>query len=335
MQDAEMGDFEHNDTPINEADVERMQQANSPRRMGVMLTVFVAVLVLMIGSLASYYYYNVQKQGSGQTQTISDNWDEIVLATTNLTTDFTKVTDYKALFDDNTGSFSKTVGSSNKSLKDVSYNLQSISGYAFSGNLVISRMTALVESYVDYLRELQSILDRGKNSLIADIAELDNLDKLNQDLRDNYDKLLIADKTKVISSILPEDIFKMPDSITGFVQKYLDDKKAQGVLDDAEKAVVQGVVNKFMQAYTAKDPDSMMMYLTDQAKAEFNKGIVEEATDIQSFSITDTRKIDANRMEIDVTIKKQTPTQTIQTEKRKFVLLQKDGKWLIDSWKIV
>lgn len=330
-----MGDFDHNDAPVSEDEIARLQRANSPRTMGVMLTVFVAALVIMIGGLASYYYYNIRQQGSSHEQTIRDNWDEIVVATTNLTNSFDKIADFNALFEDTKGSFQEILNNSNGNLKDVSYNLQSINGYAFSGDLVISKMTAFVEAYVDYLRESQSIIDKGKNGLIEDITELDNLSKLSKDMNEAYDKLLIADKTKIIESSLPSELFEMADGTQDLIQKYLDDKKQQGEADDALKAVVQEVVNKFMQAYMDKDADSMMMYLTLQAKSEFNKGVVEEATEIKSFEVTDTRKLSDTRMELDAKIKKETPDKGSITEKRRFVMLKIDNQWQIDSWKIV
>jgi len=334
MEDRDMGDFER-DAPVSEEEIERMQRANNPRAMGVMLTVFVAVLVIMIGGLASYYYYTVQKQGSGHEQTIRDNWDEIVLATTDLTNSFDQTTEYKALFDETKGSFQETLNSSNRALKDVSYNLQSVSGYAFSGNIVITKMQSFGEDYLDYLRELQSVIDKGRGGLINEITELDELSRLNTAMNESYDNLLIADKSKIIESSLPSGLFKMSDGVKDLIQKYLDNKKEQNEAEDAEKTAAQEVAKKLMQAYMSKDADSMLMYFTDQAKSEFNRGIVEEATEIKSFEITDTRKINDTRMEIDAKINKETPDKGTQTEKRRFVLLKKDTSWLIDSWKIV
>ncbi len=330
-----MGDFAHDDAPVSEEEIERLQRANSPRTMGVMLTVFVAILIIMIGGLASYYYYSVQKQGSSHEQTIRDNWDEVVLATTDLTNSFDKITEYKALFDETKGSFQETLNSSNRALKDVSYNLQSISGYAFSGNMVITKMQSFVEDYLDYLRELQSVVDKGRGGLVNEISELDELSHLGTAMNESYDNLLIADKSKIIESNLPANLFKMSDGVKDLIQKYLDNKKEQSEAEDAEKTAAQEVVKKFMQTYMNKDADSMLMYLTDQAKSEFNRGIVEEATEIKSFEITDTRKINDTRMEIDAKISKETPDKGTQTEKRRFVLLKKDTSWSIDSWKIV
>lgn len=335
MEDSEMGDFYHDDTPIDEADVERLKQINHPRALGVMLTVFVAILIIMIGGLVSYYYYNMQKQGSNYEQNIRDNWDEIIITTVNLTNAFDKVVDFQILFADTKGSFQDALTTSNRSLKDVSYNLQSISGYAFSGNIVISKMAVFVEAYVDYLRELQSVIDKGKGSSITDVGELDDLDKLSTAMNEAYDKLLVADKDKIIASDLPGELFKMSDGMQGFIQKYLDDKKQKDEADDADKTAAQSVANKFMQAYTNKDADSMLFYLTDQAKSEFNRGIVEDATEIKSFEITSTSKLSDIRIEIDATIKKETPDNGNITEKRTFVMLKKDTNWLIDSWKVV
>ena len=335
MQDTEIGDFEHDDAPISEAEIERIQRQNSPRTMGVMLTVFVALLVIMIGGLSAYYYYNIRQQGSTHEQTIRDNWDEIVVASTDLTNALAKVADFNALFDKTSGSFQRTLDASNGALKDVSYNLQSISGYAFSGNMVVGKMTAFVETYLDYLRELQSVIEQGRNGLIEDIKELDKLVELDQDMNDAYAKLLVADKTKVIASVLPPELFQISTKTKELIEKYLEDKKTKGETDDAEKTAAGAVANKFMQAYMDKDADSMLMYLTEQAKSEFNRGIVEDATEIKSFEITDTRKISDTRMEIDARIKQETPGAVTQTEKRKFVLLKKDNVWGIDSFKVV
>lgn len=335
MEDTDMGDFEHDDTAVTDEEIARLQRASSPRTMGVMLTLFVAALVIMIGGLASYYYYNLQKQGSGNEQNIRDNWDEIVLTTTTLTNSFDKITDFNGLFDDTKSSFQKTLSSSNGALKDVSYNLQSISGYAFSGNIVITKMRSFIEDYLDYLRELQSIIEKGSGGLINNITELDELAKLSTAMNESYDNLLLADKLKIIESSLPSDLFKMSADVKDLMQKYLDDKKQKGEADDAEKTAANGVASKFMQAYMNKDADSMMMYLTDEAKTEFNRGVVEEATEIKSFEITDTRKLNDTKIEIDAKLKKETPDQGSQTETRRFVLLKKDTQWLIDSWKIV
>ena len=127
----------------------------------------------------------------------------------------------------------------------------------------------------------------------------------------------------------------MSGGVEDLIQKYLDDKKQKGDAEDAEKIAANGVASKFMQAYMNKDADSMLMYLTEEAKSEFNRGIVEEATEIKSFEITDTRKLNDTKMEIDATLKKETPDQVSQTEKRRFILLKKDTIWLIDSWKVV
>ena len=334
MQDTDMGDFER-DAPVSEDDIGRLRRANSPRAMGVTLTVFVAILIIMIGGLASYYYYSVQKQGSSQEQTIQGNWDEIVLATTDLTNSFNKVSDFNALFDDTKGSFQDTLNSSNRALKDVSYNLQSISGYALSGGVVVTKMQSFTEGYLDYLRELQSVIDKGRGGSLSNISEVDELNRLSTAMNGAYDNLLSADRSKMLASSLPSDLFEMSGGVEDFVQKYLDNKKQQGEAEDAEKTAAQGVVNKFMQAYMGKDANGMKLYLTDQAKSEFNPGVLEDATEIKSFEITGTRKLSDTRIEIDATIQKETPDKGAQTEKRRFALLKKNNTWQIDSWNVV
>jgi len=333
MEDSEMGDLSHEDNEITEEEVERIQKANNPRVMGVMLTIFVAVMVIMIGGLASYYYYTTQKQGSTHEQTIRDNWGEVALATANLTNAFNKIDDLTLLFVDTKGGFQETLNDTNGTLKDISYDLRSISGYAFSGNVVISKMEVFVEKYSDYLRELQSIIDRAEGGLLEDINELDTLNEASDGMNEAYDKLIIADKGKIIDSVLPSELFNMDRGVNELTQKYLDDKNKKGEEEDKLKAVINDVANKFMQAYANKDADSMKSYLTDEAKAEFNPGIVEEAVEVKSFKILDTRIISETKAELDAQLTKETPTAETFTEKKRFIILKKDSQWLIDSWR--
>lgn len=333
MEDSEMGDLSHEDNEITEEEVERIQKANNPKVMGVMLTVFVAVMVIMIGGLASYYYYTTQQQDSTHEQTIKDNWGDVALATANLTNSFDKIDDFTLLFDDAKGSFQETLNDANRTLKDVSYNLRSISGYAFSGNVVISKMEVFVEKYSDYLRELQSVIEQGKGGLIENIDELKDLNELGDSMNETYDQLIIADKGNVIDSVLPSELFNMSRGMEDLMQTYLDDKQKQRGEEDKLKAVISDVASKFIQAYANKDADSMMSYLTDEAKAEFNRGIVEEAVEVTAFKILDTRLIGDNKSELDAQLTKETPSQETLTEKKRFILLKKGSQWLVDSWK--
>ena len=333
MQDTEMGDLSHEDNEITEEEVERIQKANNPKVMGVMLTIFVAVMVIMIGGLASYYYFTSQKQDSTHEQTIKDNWSDVALATASLTSSFDEIDDFTVLFADTKGNFQKTLNDTNRTLKDISYNLRSISGYAFSGNVVISKMEVFVEKYSDYLRELQSFIDQAKGGLVESIEELKDLHELGDSMNDAYDKLIIADRGKIIDSVLPSELFNMSREMEDLTQKYLDDKKKQGEEEDKIKAVINDVASKFIQAYADKDADSMMSYLTDEAKTEFNRGIVEEAVEVTTFKILDTRLIGDNKTELDAQLTKQTPSQETYTEKKRFILLKKGSQWQIDSWR--
>ena len=333
MEDSEMGDLSHEDNEITEEEVERIQRANNPKVMGVMLTIFIAVMVVMIGGLASYYYYTTRQQDSTHEQTIKDNWSDVALATASLTNAFDKIDDLTVLFDDTKGSFQETLNDANRSLKDVSYNLRSISGYAFSGNIVISKMEVFVEKYSDYLRELQSVINQTKGGLVENIDELKNLTELGDSMNESYDKLIIADKGKIIDSVLPSELFNMSREMEDLMQKYLDDKKKQGEEENKIISAVSDVASKFIQAYANKDADSMMSYLTDEAKTEFNPGIVEEAIEITTFKILDTRLVGDNKSELDAQLTKQTPSQETYTEKKRFILLKKGSQWLIDSWR--
>jgi hypothetical protein len=318
-------------------EVENVRRATRPRALTILATVFVGVLIVMIGGLASYYYYTVQSQGSAGEKDIRGQWNDVVAATVKLTDSFASVKKLEDLTAEGKDNFESVLNSVNRSLRDALYNLQGSAGYSLSSNIFQSRLTSFLDDYIATLRELQRVIDKGRGGLITEIKDIDALKSLSDKMNESYDNLLVADKDKVIEANLPRDLFTVASAVGELTQTYLDEQKTKGEADDAEKTAANEVSTKFMQAYMDKDAAAMKLYLTQQAESEFNPGAVQEETsEIKSYKITDTRKLSDTKIEINATLTKETPDGASIADKRLFVMLkQSDGKWLIDSWKAV
>jgi len=326
-------DFEEEEESSIESADEMKKRAKKSKTLGVLITVFIAVLVIMIGSLASYYYYNFQSQGSASQQSVRDSWNEVVLATMDLTNAFSEVEDFSGLVAEESGSFTDDLGNANRDLRDIFYGLQGTQSYVFSGNTFVSRLNNFLDDYLAYLRQLQRLIDRGGAGVVGDTTEVEELDTLNSEMNSSYDELLIADKDKIIEANLPKELFEMFEKVEGMVEDYLEEKSENEEAEEEVKAAAGGVVTKFMQAYIDRDGEAMKAYLTTEAEAEFNPAVVlEDLSEITNFKILDTRKISDTKIEIDARIDKETPDAKVYSESRLFRLLLKDDVWLIDSW---
>ncbi len=112
--------------------VKAMRKTNKPKVFGLFVVIFIAVILIMIGGLASYYYYTYQSQGNATEQDVQDSWNEVVITTVELTNSFNRVGDFADLTAENRGSFRETLGTTNRTLRDTLYELQSANSYVFS-----------------------------------------------------------------------------------------------------------------------------------------------------------------------------------------------------------
>lgn len=315
---------------------EYIKQASRPRALGILTVVFVAVLIVMIGGLASYYYYTFQNQGTVNEQNFRNSWNDVVVATVNLTNSFDKVKTFADLATDSKGGFKEVLGSTTRSLRDVLYGFQGSSNFAFSGNSFNSRLSSFLDDYLAFLRELQRVIDKGASGMIQDIAETDELIKLSGKMNETYDNLLLADKSKIIQANLPRELFDLSGGVKGLVEATLADQKKSAEADQAAIDAAVATVTKFMQAYSDRDATAMVIYMTKQAESEFQPSLLlETVLEVKSFKVLATRKMNDNKIEIDAQIDKETPDLKITSEKRLFVMLQENNKWLIDSWDII
>lgn len=313
-----------------------IKQASRPRTLGVLTVVFVAVLIVMIGGLASYYYYTFQNQGTANEQNFRNSWNDVVVATVSLTNSFDKVKTFADLATDSKGGFKEVLGSTTRSLRDVLYGFQGSSNFAFSGNSFDSRLSSFLDDYLAFLRELQRVIDKGASGMIQDIAETDELIKLSGKMNETYDNLLLADRSKIIQANLPRELFDLSGGVKGLVEATLADQKKSAEADQAAIDAAVATVTKFMQAYSDRDAAAMVIYMTKQAESEFQPSLLlETVLEVKSFKVLATRKMNDNKIEIDAQIDKETPDLKITSEKRLFVMLQENNKWLIDSWDII
>lgn len=312
---------------------ETISKTNKRKTYGILITVFVAVLVIMIGSLASYYYYTFQSKGSANQQSVRSSWNEVVLATMSLTNSFDLVEDYEDLISEDKNNFSDSLGDVNRSLRDIFYGLQGSQSYVFSGNTFVSRLNSFLDDYLAYLRQMQRLIDRGIAGVIEDMSEVEELDNLGDKVNESYDNLLVSDKDKVIEASLSRELFEMAKDIEIMIEEFLEDEQIKTDKEDGLKSAAALVVTKFMQAYIDRDSEAMKVYLTTEAQAEFNPAItLEDLSEIKSFKILDNRKTGDTKIEINAKIDKETPDATSFSEDCLFVLLFRNDNWLIDSW---
>ncbi|MBN2585136.1 hypothetical protein JXA59_00605 [Patescibacteria group bacterium] len=318
-------------------EAENIRRATRPPALTILATIFAGVLIVMIGGLASYYYYTVQSQTGAGTKTISEQWNTVVIATNQLTNSFADLNKFEDMALEGSSSFETALNKTNGQLRDVLYKLDSPGGYSLSGNVFNSRLTTFLDDYIAYLREMGRVIEKGRSSLIKEMKDIDTLKTLSEAMNESYDNLLVADKGSVITTTLSRELFAIASEVEDFVQTYLDEQKTKSDEDDAEKTAANDVTTKFMQAYVGKDVVAMRLYLTPAAEADFQPGAVQEETsEIKSYKIADTRKLSDTKIEIDATLTKETPDGVTVTDKRLFVMLkQSDGKWLIDSYRSV
>ena len=318
-------------------EVEKIRRATRPKALTILATIFVGILIVMIGGLASYYYYTVQNQSGAGSQNISEQWGEIVTATNQLTDSFADLNKFEDMTLEGNDSFETTLNKTNGQLRDVLYGLGNTATYSLSGNVFNGRLTNFLDDYIAYLREMSRVIEKGRGALLTEISDIDTLKDLSDTMSESYDNLLVADKGKVITTTLSRNLFAIAGEVEDFAQTYLDEQKTKGEADDAEKTSANEVTTKFMQAYMNKDVVAMRLYLTKAEEAQFNPGAIQEETsEIKSYKITDTRKLSDTKIEINATLTKETPDGVAVTDKRLFVMLkQSNGKWLIDSYKSV
>ncbi len=302
-----------------------------PRNTGIMLTVFAVIVVVLIGGLASYYYYTFQRQGMASERVLTNVWDETVLETITITKKFDTIKTFKELDDTGKNSFETIINDANRTIRDGIFDIRSQTGMDIITSTFSGKLNAFLDDYSSMLTELKRIIGR-----VEDIDSIDELDQLlvyKDNMEKSYDDLLLVSGS-FIQANLPRAIFDMPDDILSLLKKQLDEEGSQSEQDKAARQAAEQVINQFVQAWQSRDGDAMAGYLTAGARSEFNRGILEDSSDIITFRILKTELAeDGAKVTIEGRLDKKTPDNAEVSESWEFVLLNTQGSWLIDSWK--
>ncbi|RLC37381.1 hypothetical protein DRH29_02160 [candidate division Kazan bacterium] len=302
------------------------------RKMGVMLTVFAAVIIVLIGGLASYYYYNFQSQGLASSKVLENVWDETVLVSIELTNAFEQIETFDDMATAGRDSFEAEVNDANRTIRDGIFDIRGQTGLNITASTFASKLNSFLDDYSKMLAELKRIVSRAED--IDSIDELDQLLIYGENMEKSYDDMLLVGNDYVQAN-LPRIIFNLPTNIKGLLEEKIREYGTQEEQDKAERQAAEQVVSQFAEAWRNRDSEGMLNYLTSGAKAsDANKiaGLMEDSSDIDSFRILNTTIVNDTNIEIRSSLEKITPDNSNITEEWKFVLLKTNGSWLIDTW---
>lgn len=329
---------EMEDTPDGEmADEEAM--ANKPKAKvmrrpgsaGLWLTIFAAVVVILIGGLASYYYYSFQSQGAGSEQEIKDIWEGTSDATEDLVDAYGRIEKYEDITDKSSASFSVAVDRTNRTIRDNSFDLQNQAGLSIKASTVVSKLALFMEAYEEYLAEMRKAVDRGTE--IEEVKELEDLVDAASDTEKAYDSLLQVNNGFLKINI-PRTVFDIGDHLSELSRQMLDDSAGEEEETSQAKNDAETRVSQFVQAWQDRDAEGMQTHLTAGGRNDFSPAILEDSVEITGLSINTTEVAeDRSKVTVRGNVKRETPDGTELTEAWQFVLLSNDSKWLIDSWK--
>ena len=341
----EMEEVELEESPEDEEEVEEVEEEEEeeePRPMsksqrkhkanmtGLWLTIFTAVVVILIGGLASFYYFTFQSQGSESEKEVKATWKNVAEATTDMVNSFKRVDSYDGLLNHESESFAAYVDIANREVRDAGFSLRNQTGLSVKASSVSSKMSAFLEEYQSYTGTMRSTLSELDG--IESASDLDDLVQAGKDSESAYDDLLEVNNGFLKAS-LPRTVFDIGNDIQNIMREKLGQDSADEAENKSDQNLAQTSVSQFVQAWKDRDAEAMMSRLTAGAKAEFPVGILEDSVDVTGLSITDTQLSgDGASITIMGTLKKRTPDGVEQTESWKFVLLPNGEQWLIDSW---
>lgn len=304
-----------------------------PRTTGLWLTAFAAVVIILIGGLASYYYYTFQSQGAVGEQQVRDIWEDTANATQDLVDSFNHVTKLEDLKDRSAQSFSVAVDAASRTVRDAGFDLQNQPGLNLQASTVVSKFAAFAEDYGAYIAEMRRVVDRVDEVESAD--DLKQLQDLGQTAETAYDDLLSVNKGFLKGS-LPRTVFDIGDKVAEYAKSALGENSDKEQATKAAQTKAQGVINRFAQAWQDKDSEAMGSLMTVGGKSEFDESMLEDETKVVGLTIDSTVLAeDGSKVTIRATVKKQKDEEDAVNESWQFVLLPSGDLWLIDSFKKV
>lgn len=313
-----------------ETEAKEVQKYRRPRVPGLMLTIFGAVIVILIGGLASYYYYTFQSQGAAGEKVLKRVWSETVTDTNALLAKFNAIDKFDDLAATGDQSLTKIINQTNQTVRDGLFDVRAQTGLSITASTAASKFTGFLEDYSTMLTELKRIATRAGE--VSEMKELAELVDAGEAMSKSYDELLLVG-SGLIQAKLPRAVFDIPDGVGDLLQKKIDDGGTKTEQQKAAQQAAEQQVSQFIQAWEDRNPTAMSDKLTQGAKADFSPGIVEDSVDITGFRITKTTVADdLTKITIAGQLDKQTPDKTKSTEDWEFVLLSQGGNWLIDRW---
>ena len=305
-----------------------------PRRqmaVGVVLSVFSAIVLIMIGGLASYYYYTIQSQGGAAESVLKDTWKKTVDGARDVTDEFAKIVKYEDLAGDAGSSLTRIVSAASRDARDSAITITDLDGLSIKSTEAADKLDKFLLTEAEVWSELRKLLE--KQADIKDASEIDKLNEYVERLSKEYEELLLSGRG-LVQGDYPRAVFDLADDF----KELLSQKSKDATEEDAAVKVVrqaaESVVAKFAEAWKNRDGDGMKNQLTAGAKGEFNAGILEDSSDIVSLRITSSKVADDKAsVAISGSLEKETPDQQKVTEQWNFRLLKQGETWLIDSWK--
>lgn len=319
------------DSSGNQSGRESEMSKQPKNKMGVMLTVFAATIIILVGGLASYYYYNFQSQGLASGKVLENVWDETVLVSVELTNHFKQIDTFDNLGDSGRDSFESLVNDANRTIRDGIFDINGQTGLSISSSTFASKLNGFLDDYSNMLQELKRIIARVED--IDDVDELDQFLAYGDDMEKSYDEMLLVGNDHVQAN-LPRVIFNMPTDVESMLEEKIEEHGTQEDQNKAERQAVEQVVSKFASAWLTRDSEAMQTLLTSGARASDADKIallMEDSSDVEDFRILNTTLEDTSAV-INGSLKKITPDDTSVTETWKFTLLKTGDDWLIDSW---
>jgi len=323
---------EINDAEVEEIEAEatEVKQVRRPKTPGLLLTVFGAIMVVLIGGLASYYYYSFQSQGAAGEKVLKKAWADTVADTSLLVSKFGSISSFDGLNEASDTALIKIVNQTNQTVQDSVFDVRAQAGLSIKASTTASKMSSFLEDYGVMLSELKRIIPR-----VAEISDTKELAKLKTDgeaMQKSYDELLLVGNG-IVSSQLSRSVFNIPTETEVLLTKKITEGGTQTEQQKSAQQSAEQLVGQFVQEWENRNPDGMSSKLTNGAKNEFRPGIVEDSTDITGFTITTTTVAnDLLKVTILGQLTKQTPDKVKSNEDWQFIVLKQGDKWLIDTW---
>lgn len=316
-----------------EPEGEEMPKSKRPKATGLMFTIFGALVVVLIGGLAAYYYYTFQRQGFVGEKAIRESWNETVTLSSGLVNKLDDVDTWDQLDEGGDDSFASLLGETNRAVRNALFDVRSQTGLDLKTSTLVSKLTQFLEDYGVMLAESKKVVDRVDGLDDANIFA--TAIKAAEDANQSYSELMRVG-SNITRTSFPKEALDIPSDLKTLLEKFIKDGGNTEEKDKTTKDTAAAVVTAFVGAWQDRNATKMKTYLTAGAKGEFSDAIVEDSSEIVGFKIGESSlNEDKTKLTLSGDLSKETPDGTKKTEKWSFVLFLQSDKWLIDSWKSV